>query len=119
MTAPVIMQEADNDQSVSRTMSFIMSPSKFTELSQLPAASDQNIRLVEQSNAEKLACITFNMSMSNERNEAKERELRQACERDGIRLSANRSDVKYFGYNAPFTIPYFRRNEISIPIVEQ
>ena len=119
MTAPVIMQESDNDQSTTRTMSFIMSPSKFQSLSELPSAKDNNVRLVEESNGQKVACITFNMSVSSERKAAKENELRQACERDGIRLSTNPSDVRYFGYNAPFTIPYFRRNELCIPLSEQ
>ena len=91
MTAPVIMQETDKNEATTRTMSFIMSPSKFQSLSELPPATDQKIRLVEESNRQKLACITFNMSMSSERNAAKEQELRQAAERDGIRLSTDPS----------------------------
>jgi hypothetical protein len=40
MTAPVIMQEYDNGSSVKRTMSFIMSPSRFNSISELPQAND-------------------------------------------------------------------------------
>ncbi|CAF5106904.1 unnamed protein product, partial [Rotaria sp. Silwood1] len=36
MTAPVIIQETENDCSIKRTMSFIMSPTKFTSLDQIP-----------------------------------------------------------------------------------
>lgn len=120
MTAPVIMQEIETDDStVKRTMSFIMSPSKFTSSQQLPKANNGNIEIIEQSNSSDMACITFNMSMSTEKNAAKEKELRKAAHRDGIQLSSNKNDVLYFGYNPPFTIPYFRRNEICIPIINQ
>jgi hypothetical protein len=119
MTAPVIMQETEVDGGVKRTMSFIMSPSKFASSDQVPKANDENIQIVEQSNSRDMACITFNMSMTTEKNAAKERELREAAARDGIQLSTNRNDVLYFGYNPPYTIPYFRRNEICIPIINQ
>ena len=42
MTAPVIMQETSNENGVKRTMSFVVSPSKFS-LGQIPKANDQNI----------------------------------------------------------------------------
>jgi len=119
MTAPVIMQETDGDKGVKRTMSFIMSPSTFNSLDQVPTAKDENIRIVEQTNAHDMACITFNMSMSTEKNAAKEKELREAAHRDGIQLSSNKNDVLYLGYNPPYTIPYFRKNEICIPIINQ
>jgi hypothetical protein len=57
--------------------------------------------------------------MSTEKNAEKEKELREATHRDGIQLSSNRNDVLYFGYNPPYTIPYFRKNEICIPIINQ
>jgi len=119
MTAPVIMQETEIDGGVKRTMSFIMSPSTFTSSDQVPRANDENIQIVEQSNSRDMACITFNMSMSTEKNAEKEKELREATHRDGIQLSSNRNDVLYFGYNPPYTIPYFRKNEICIPIINQ
>jgi hypothetical protein len=119
MTSPVIMQETESASGVKRIMSFIMSPSTFTSFDQIPKANDQNIEIVEQSNARDMACITFNMSMSTEKNAAKEKELREAAHRDGIQLSTNRNDVLYLGYNPPYTIPYFRRNEICIPIINQ
>ncbi|CAF0869803.1 unnamed protein product [Rotaria sp. Silwood1] len=119
MTAPVIMQETECDGSTKRTMSFIMSPTKFNSLDQLPKPNDKNIQIVEQDNSCDMACITFNMSMTTERNTAKEKELREAAHRDGIQLSSNKNDVCYFGYNPPYTIPHFRRNEICIPIISQ
>jgi hypothetical protein len=119
MTAPVIMQEVEGVNGTTRTMSFIMSPSTFNSVNQVPTAKDKDIRIVEQANARDMACITFNMSMSTEKNAAKERELREAAQRDGIQLSTNRNDVLYLGYNPPYTLPYFRKNEICIPIINQ
>lgn len=119
MTTPVIMQQNEDDSSIKRTMSFIMSPSKFSSPDQLPTANDQSVEIVEESNSRDMACITFNMSMTSERFEAKERELRDAAQRDGIQLSSDPKDVLRVGYNPPYTIPYFRRNEIWIPILRQ
>ena len=117
MTTPVISQETRTDRGLRRTMNFILSPSTFTAANQLPRANDNNVRLVEQSFSKPVACITFNMEMNSEGNVAKERELRQAAARDGISLSTNRSDVMILGYNAPGTLPQYRRNEICIPIL--
>ncbi|CAF2961146.1 unnamed protein product [Rotaria sp. Silwood2] len=119
MVAPVIMQETENDCVIKRTMSFIMSPTKFTSLDQIPIPNDKNIRIVEQTNSFDLACITFNMTMTIEKNAAKEKELREAAYRDRIQLSSNKSDILYFGYNPPYTIPHFKRNEICIPVISQ
>jgi hypothetical protein len=119
MTVPVIIQETGDDSSVKRTMSFIMSPSRFTSSDQLPRANDENIEIVEQANTHDMAYITFNMSMSTEKNTTKEKELREAAAQDGIQLSTNRNDVLYFGYNPPYTIPYFPRIKICIAIINQ
>ncbi|CAF2509485.1 unnamed protein product [Rotaria sp. Silwood2] len=100
-------------------MSFVMSLSKFTSLNQIPKPNDKNIQIVEQDNLFDMACITYNMSMTNERNAEKEKELRECAHRDGIQLLSNKYDVFYFGYNPPYTIPHFRRNEICIPIISQ
>ncbi|UJR19142.1 hypothetical protein I4U23_022272 [Adineta vaga] len=117
MTVPVITQETIMDRSIRRKMSFIMSPSNFKSLNQLPMTSDRSVRLFEQSNLPPLACIAFNMTTTTVRNAAKEQELRQAATRDGILLSPNESDVMYLTYNRPDTMPQYRRNEICIPII--
>jgi hypothetical protein len=117
MTVPVITQETKTDRSVQRTMNFIMSPSTFNSLNQLPTANDRSVRIFEQSYLPPLACITFNMTTTTARNAAKEQELRQAANRDGFLLSPNKSDVMYLTYNRPDTLPQYKRNEICIPII--
>jgi hypothetical protein len=117
MTVPVIAQETKMDRSVQRTMTFIISPSTFNSLNQLPMANDRSVRIFEQSNLSPLACITFNMTTTTARNAAKEQELREAAYRDGILLSPNKSDVMCLTYNRPDTMPQYRRNEICIPVM--
>lgn len=112
MKVPVIMQQTEIDSSVNRTMLFIISSSKFSPPNQIPRANDVNIHIVEQSNACGLVCITFNMALSTEKMATKEL-------RDDIELSSNPSDVLFLGYHHPYTIPYFRRNEICIPTINQ
>ncbi len=117
MTVPVITQERKTDRTVQRTMAFIMPPSNFNSLNQLPMANDRNVRIFEQSNLPPLACITFNMTTTTARNAAKEQELREAAYRDGILLSSNPSDVMCLTYDRPDTLPQYRRNEICIPVI--
>lgn len=117
MTAPVISQEIRTDRSLRRTMAFVMPPSTFNSMNQLPMPSDRNVRILEQSNLPPLACITFNMISTTDRMAAKEEELRAAAYRDGLVLSSNRSDVMCFRYDPPNTLPQYRRNEICIPII--
>jgi hypothetical protein len=117
MTVPVIAQETKMDRSVQRTMTFIISPSTFNSLNQLPMANDRSIRIFEQSTLPDLAYITFNMTTTTARNAAKEQELREAAYRDGILLSPNKSDVMCLTYNRPDTMPQYRRNEICIPVM--
>jgi len=63
MIVSVIMQETEDDSSMKRTMSFVVSPSKFTSSDQLPRANDENIQIVERANTHDMACITIIMSM--------------------------------------------------------
>jgi hypothetical protein len=117
MTVPVITQEIKMNRNIQRTMTFIMSPSTFNSLNQLPMPNDRSVRIVEQLNLPAFACITFNMTSTTTRNAAKEQELREAAHQDGILLSPNKSDVMYLSYNRPETMPQYRRNEICIPIL--
>jgi hypothetical protein len=99
MTPPVIMQETEIDGGVKRTMSFIISSSKFTSSDQLPRANDQNIQIGEESNSRDMVCIIHSIyQCQKKKNAAKEKELREAVARDDIQLSTNRSNVLYFGY---------------------
>ncbi|CAF1217627.1 unnamed protein product [Didymodactylos carnosus] len=119
MTAPVVMKQKIGQSSILRLIAFIMSPSKFKSIDQLPKANDLNVKLVEADNIQQLACIRFNMNMNTRNNDKKEQELRAAATKDGVELLQEKAEVQYFGYNPPWTLPWFKRNEICIPIIVQ
>ncbi len=118
MTAPVIMQQLDSN-SGHRRMAFIMPASLFSRFDQLPKPTSSNVTLVTVNQPLVLACITFNMSTTSKRVAAKEAELREATNTDGIALVNEREAVRVGGYNPPWTLPWFRTNEICIPLVNQ
>ncbi|CAF3448107.1 unnamed protein product [Rotaria socialis] len=118
MTAPVIMQRLDSEYG-RRRMSFIMSPSKFSTLDQLPKPINVNVKLVAVTDPVVLACIRFNMGLTSKRVGEREEELRKATATDRIQLVNERALVRVASYNPPWTLPWFRTNDICIPLVNQ
>ncbi|UJR35446.1 hypothetical protein I4U23_028202 [Adineta vaga] len=118
MTAPVVMQQLNAD-STRRRMAFIMPASQFTQLDQLPKPTDSNVKLVAVNEPLVLACITFNMGITSKRVNVREEELRQATTTDNISLVTGRENIRVGGYNPPWTLPWFRKNELCIPLVNQ
>jgi hypothetical protein len=116
MTAPVIMQQINTGL---RRMAFIMPASQFTTLDQLPKPTNSNVTLVAVNQPLVLACITFNMGITSKRIAAREAELRQATNADSIQLVNERESVRVGGYNPPWTLPWFRTNEVCVPLVNQ
>ena len=115
MTAPVIMQQTA-PVSGQRRMAFIMPASQFTRLDQLPQPTDTNVKLVTVDAPLVLACSTFNMGLTSKRVAAREGELRQAAQSDRIELVSGFDVVRVGGYNPPWTLPWFRTNDLCIPL---
>jgi hypothetical protein len=118
MTAPVIMQQLTPNTG-NRRMAFIMPASQFSSLNQLPKPTNSKVTLVAVNQPLLFACITFNMGITSKRVLAREAELRAATNTDGIDLVNEQEVVRVAGYNPPWTLPWFRKNEICIPTVNQ
>ena len=106
MTAPVFIDE-DVDEPV---MSFVM-PASYT-LGSTPKPKDENVRVSEIKNY-KVAVIRFNGRLSDSNVNAHQKILENWIEKNGHEVVGA---YKKAGYNAPFTLPVFRRNEVLIPI---
>jgi len=115
MTAPVIMQQINTGL---RRMAFIMPASQFSRLDQLPKPTN-NVTIVAVNQPLVLACIKFNMGITSKRIAAKEAELREATNTDNIELVNERESVRVAGYNPPWTLPWFRTNEVCVPLTNQ
>ncbi|UCB44916.1 MAG: heme-binding protein [Spirochaetota bacterium] len=110
MTVPVIMQPKGAEQNEKYIMSFMM-PSKYT-LDNLPKPNDPAVKLHRVSE-KKVAALRFSMLAKADRVEKKTKQLREALKRDGFTAF---SEPEIARYNAPFSNPLLRRNEILIKI---
>lgn len=133
MTAPVLMQPGDSPRksdetkngedvqvetraetrsdSGSWTMSFTM-PKKFTSKT-LPQPTDDRID-IETVPARTVAALVFSGSRNRQANEKKMRDLLQWLE--SKKEYEVTGDPVFAGYDPPWTLPFFRRNEILVEV---
>lgn len=106
MTAPVQQQSMGK----SWRMSFVM-PSKY-RLDSLPVPNNNRVRLKEIL-TKKFVVIEFSGTNSNENVTKHENQLMNYIEANQINIIGS---PKYAFYNAPWTLPFLRRNEVMIEI---
>lgn len=106
MTAPVFMDENGNDA----MMSFIL-PKEYT-IETAPKPTSDDVTLSEVKNY-KVAAIRFSGTLG-ESNVAKHRKILE----DWLAGSDYKAAGDYItaGYNAPFTLPMMRRNEVMVEV---
>ena len=120
MTAPVQQKENQNiamtapvqQQSMGKSwrMSFVM-PSKYS-MDSLPVPNNNRVRLKEIL-TKKFVVIEFSGTNSNENVTKHENQLMNYIEANQINIIGS---PKYAFYNAPWTLPFLRRNEVMIEI---
>ena len=109
MTAPVQQQSAGK----SWRMSFVM-PSKYS-MEALPEPNNDRVRLKEML-TKKFIVIEFSGTNSNENVTKHENQLMNYIEGNNLKITGS---PKYAFYNAPWTLPFLRRNEVMIEINQQ
>ena len=123
MTSPVQQQESQKiamtapvqQQSTGRSwqISFVM-PSKYS-MESLPEPNNDRVRLKEIL-TKKFVVIEFSGTNSNENVTKHENQLMNYIEANQIKIIGS---PKYAFYNAPWTLPFMRRNEVMIEINQQ
>ena len=123
MTAPVQQQESQKiamtapvqQQSTGRSwqISFVM-PSKYS-MESLPEPNNDRVRLKEIL-TKKFIVIEFSGTNSNENVTEHENQLMNYIEGNNLKITGS---PKYAFYNAPWTLPFMRRNEVMIEINQQ
>ena len=106
MTRPVLTEGNANTWIVS----FIM-PNEFT-LETLPEPNDKNIK-ISSIPKERYAVIVFSGLVRESSYQEKETLLNQFIEEKKLKTSG---EIKIARYNPPWTLPFFRRNELMIKI---
>ena len=106
MTAPVIAENNNDEWSIS----FVM-PKEFT-IETLPAPNNQDIKITALPK-EKFAVIVFSGLVRESSYDKKANLLNEFIEKKKLTpLSA----IQIARYNPPWTLPFFRRNELLIKI---
>ena len=106
MTAPVQQQSTGK----SWRMSFVM-PSKYS-MDSLPVPNNNHVRLKEIL-TKKFVVIEFSGTNSNENITEHENKLMNYIAANKLKIIGS---FKYAFYNAPWTLPFMRRNEVMIEI---
>jgi hypothetical protein len=106
MTKPVLTEGNYNNWIVS----FIM-PNKFT-LEKLPKPNNKSIKILSLPK-EKYAVIVFSGLVRESSYQEKEKLLNQFIKEKKLKASG---EIKIARYNPPWTLPFFRRNELMIKI---
>jgi effector-binding domain-containing protein len=106
MAKPVLTEGNDNTWIVS----FIM-PSEFT-LETLPEPNNKNIKILSIPK-EKYAVIIFSGLVRESSYQEKEKLLNQFIKEKKLKSSG---EIKIARYNPPWTLPFFRRNELMIKV---
>ncbi|CAH8339392.1 unnamed protein product [Eruca vesicaria subsp. sativa] len=110
MTTPVITRKG-KDQTQWQ-MSFVM-PSKYG--SNLPLPKDPSVKIQEVPR-KIVAVLAFSGYVTDEEIEKREKELRRALQNDKKFRVRDGVSVEVAQYNPPFTLPFTRRNEISLEV---
>lgn len=108
MTAPVIEVQ---DQNAGMVMQFIL-PSKYTTET-IPTPKNEQVKVLEIP-SRIFAVHTFSGWVSASTVKDKEQELRKALEQDQIK--ALPTEPLLAQYNPPWTLPFYRTNEIMIQL---
>ena len=106
MTKPVLAEGSDNKWIVS----FIM-PNEFT-LETLPQPNNKSIKILSLPK-EKYAVIVFSGLVRESSYLEKEKLLNQFIKEKKLKTSG---EIKIARYNPPWTLPFFRRNELMLKV---
>lgn len=110
MTAPVVLgaEQTESGQS----MTFLL-PSKYEKVEDAPVPENPAVKLslAPAGRCEAVLRYSGNVNMDSATDKAKE--LVEMLERDGVKITGAWT---VHGYNAPFVLPWFKRNEIHVPV---
>lgn len=114
MTAPVVVRpdETESSNEETRSMSFLL-PSKYETVESAPEPKNPAVKLSLMPAGRCEAVFQFSGNLDMDRSTEKAKELMGMLERDGVEVVG---DWTLAGYNPPFTLPWFKRNEVHIPV---
>lgn len=112
MTAPVVMEGRD----ATKKMMFML-PEEYDAMDKIPKPTNPIVHIA-QVPSEIGVVHRYNGSMDDSANRQKARGLADQLILDGLQITEDYvlDHFQFWGYNPPFTLPYFRRNEIWLKL---
>jgi SOUL heme-binding protein len=121
MTAPVVISSANTNDTTTttteKTMEFLL-PAEYDSMDKIPVPTNPRVTIVELPPSVG-AVHRFAGSMSDTKAKDMAQHLADQLQKDGASGASNEyvmSHYQYWGYNPPFTLPMYRRNEIWVPL---
>lgn len=117
MTAPVVTEKNDDGQ---KTMKFIL-PAEYDDMSKIPKPTNSQVH-IDEIPPQTGAVHRFSGSWSEATNREIVADLAQQLTADGLEhMSVDYAldHYQFWGYNPPFTLPMFRRNEIWVELTPE
>ena len=130
MTAPVLMSRADDGATAASTthrndepfspnnvykMAFFLPASRYTQAADAPKPTSPHVKLVDVP-ARTVAAVTFSGTMRAPLIAEKERELREALAKDGVKTPEG-AEAMAAGYNPPWTPSFLKTNEVMLEVL--
>eukprot|EP00980_Cylindrotheca_fusiformis_P003701 scaffold821_cov122-Cylindrotheca_fusiformis.AAC.5 len=116
MTAPVVTETNDDGKKV---MKFML-PEKYDDMSKIPKPTNPAIH-TEEIPPQVGVVHQYHGSFKEKHNKEKAKELADQLMKDGVEGITEdyvMEHYQFWGYNPPFTLPVFRRNEVWLPLTE-
>ena len=117
MTAPVAMEGSDQG---GKTMKFFL-PAEYDSMEKIPKPTDPDVKIAEippQVGVVHRYAGSFRQELHDARAKALSKQLRE----DGIDRMTEEyvlAHYQFWGFNPPFTIPMFRRNEVWLELTPE
>ena len=95
-------------------------PSKYDSLDKIPTPTNPDVAIAEVPPAVG-AVHRYSGTFSETKSRKKAKALVEALNADGAEVDTDKAmkTYQFWGYNPPFTIPIFRRNEVWIELSEE
>ena len=116
MTAPVVMENSAGDDGMKKMM--FMLPSEYDAMDKIPKPTNPSVH-IEELPKEVGVVHRYNGSMDNARNKKVAEALGSQLMEDGVAGITEEyvmDNFQFWGYNPPFCLPYFRRNEVWLKL---
>lgn len=119
MTAPVAMDKTTAEQGRKRMKFFL--PAEYDALEKIPKPTNPNVKITEI--PPQLGVVhRYSGSLSDQLHDEKAKALSAQLREDGIDRMTEEyvlQHYQFWGYNPPFTLPMFRRNEVWLELSKE